>query len=88
MKRLDKKREEIREAEEAHARAKSLLAKEFATEEKVKFFDDMHDLARSYLQEMVDEGCVSHHTTDAFESYVLRGIWGDDFYEWVYDLGE
>ena len=85
MSKADKLRERAGTVERAEAKAIALLAKEFSVEEKVAFFDNLHELGSEYLKLLMDDG-MNHHVADAFRPRVLVGLWGKDFYDWVYDL--
>ena len=50
--------------------------------DKVKFFDRVSKSGRWWLQEMLEEG----GSAQSFEPAVIQAMWGDDIYNWIYDL--
>lgn len=82
----DKLRELAARYELAAGQAEICLSRQFTEKEKCAVFDRIHALAREFLHEILNEGHVSHHVKEAFEGRVLTTMWGESFYNWVYDL--
>ncbi len=76
---------EVKKARKARRKASELLKHQFSPAEKEAVFQEVYQLAQNWLKESMN-GSPSHHVTDAFEPTVLTAIWGDDLYDWCYDL--
>lgn len=74
----------IRDAENA---AKKLLRKKPTRDEFAKIGAIVHRLAKEHLGEVLEEGCVSHHVTEAYQGKCLIACFGSDIYKIIGKLG-
>jgi hypothetical protein len=78
--------EDIRKGEAAEKKARACLKKRWNTLLKAEAFDKILPLAKEYLEQRLKEGRVSHHVDEAFNERVLLACFGQDFFDWCFDL--